>query len=142
VRLFRPSFTLTHENPSTSPGPHPLPASPDRCDITLCKSRSDQSARLAMLAVRRSGILLRHSVMVAPLLSLNGTPGISFLSRLSLNRDRLCVLMPTPSGFEQTLGKRFFLGNQTIIEVNGGAGWLSHTLSRPSQTTDMVIYMS
>lgn len=39
-----------------------------------------------MLAIRRSVILLRHSMTVTPTLSSNGNLGMSFPRRLSLNR--------------------------------------------------------
>lgn len=43
---------------------------------------------------RRSGIFLRHSFIVAPLLSLNGNSGMSFLCRLSLNWCLLFLIVP------------------------------------------------
>ena len=46
-----------------------------------CQTRSIRS--VSMLCCRRSGIFLRHSLIVAPLLSLNGTRGITLSCRLS-----------------------------------------------------------
>ena len=50
---------------------------------------------VCMLFNRRSGILLRQSLIVAPLLSLNGVLGISLFSRLSPNWNRLFFIVPT-----------------------------------------------
>jgi hypothetical protein len=51
--------------------------------VQLIANSLIHSAR--MLSMRRSGIFLRHSFIVAPLLSLNGTLGISSFCRLSSN---------------------------------------------------------
>jgi len=45
-----------------------------------------------MLPICRSGIFLRHSFIVVPLLSLNGTLGMSFLCRLLPNSDLLFLI--------------------------------------------------
>lgn len=60
---------------------------------------------------RRSMIFLRHSFIVAPLLSLNGVRGITSLLRLLLNRDLLLIIIPTPSGYE-------LLKNGAAISLN------------------------
>jgi hypothetical protein len=45
-----------------------------------------------ILSIRRYEIFLRHSVIVAPLLSLNGTLGMSSFCRLLLNSDLLFLI--------------------------------------------------
>lgn len=48
-----------------------------------------------VLSLRRSGIFLRLSFIVAPLLSLNGTLGMFVFCRLSLIRNLLFLTVPT-----------------------------------------------
>lgn len=58
------------------------------------------------LSMRRSGIFLRHSFIVAPLLSLNGVLGMTCFCRLLLNSDLLFLIAPTSqdmSNSEKTL---------------------------------------
>jgi hypothetical protein len=79
--------------------PNEIPRHKDR--IQLIAISLIHSAR--MLSMRRSGIFLRHSFIVAPLLSLNGTLGMSSFCRLGmssfcrllLNSDLLFLIAPT-----------------------------------------------
>jgi hypothetical protein len=68
-----------------------------------------------MLPMRRSGIFLRHSFIVAPLLSLNGTLGMAVYCRLSLIWDLLFLIVPIPLGHEQLLERYPFPGGQRLI---------------------------
>ena len=58
--------------------------------ITISLIHSD-----CKLSMRRPGIFLRHSFIVAPLLSLNGVLGMTCVCRLLLNSDLLFLIAPT-----------------------------------------------
>lgn len=68
-----------------------------------------------MLSVRRSDIFLRH-VFVAPCLSLNEMPGTPLPRRLSLDLDRLFLMVPTPRDMSEFLPLR----PDNIVMPGGG----------------------
>ncbi|HBE92016.1 MAG TPA: hypothetical protein DDW55_05625 [Gammaproteobacteria bacterium] len=70
----------------TTPGYRSLPERTQRITISSIHSP-------CMLFMRRSGSFLRHTLTVAPLLSLNGTVGISSFCRLSPNWNRLFFII-------------------------------------------------
>ena len=80
-----------------------------------------------MLFTRRSGRILRHSLTVAPLPSLNGKLGLSLFCRLPATWHLLHVIIHHRFYYELFYIPLFIILNHELTQVKWG------TISRPSQ---------